>query len=53
MYNTNSDTKSKNATLRCCFCNYIDTYILVRGTTTITETGDAAAARPADEREKV
>ena len=52
MFKTNSDPKSKSTTLRCCLCNYIDTYLLVRGTTTITGAGDAAAARPADEREK-
>ena len=52
MCNTNSDPKSKSTRLRCCLCNYIDTNILVRGTTTTTGAGDAAAARPADEREK-
>ena len=31
--------------LRSSFCDYADTYILVKGTITVTGAGDAAAAR--------
>ena len=33
-------------------CDYADSYILVKGTITITEAEDYAAARQADERDK-
>ena len=39
--------------LRSNLCNYADSYILVKGTITITGAGDDAAARQADERNKV
>ena len=38
--------------LRSNLCDYADAYILVNGRITITGTGDAAAARQADERDK-
>ena len=38
--------------LRSNLCDYADSYILVKGTITITGTGDDVAARQADERDK-
>ena len=38
--------------LRSNLCDYADSYILVKGTITITGAGDDAAARWADERNK-
>ena len=38
--------------LRSNLCDYEDSYILVKGTMTITGVGDDAAARQADERDK-
>ena len=38
--------------LRSNLCDYVDSYILVKGTITITGAGDDAAARQADERNK-
>ena len=38
--------------LRLNLCDYADSYILVKGTITITGAGDDAAARQADERKK-
>ena len=38
--------------LKSGLCDYTDAYILVKGSTTITGAGDAAAARQADERDK-
>ena len=38
--------------LRSNLCDYADSYILVKGTITITGAGDDAAARQADERDK-
>ena len=49
-YTTGSDIKFKTTVLRSSLCDYADAYILVKGTTTITGAGDAAAARRADER---
>ena len=49
----NSDIRFKTKMLRSHFCDYADSYILVKGTITITRAGDAAAAvRKADERNK-
>ena len=48
----NSDIRFKTAMLRSNLCDYADSYILVKGTITITGAGDNAAARPADERNK-
>ena len=38
--------------LKSSLCHYSDAYILVKGTITITEEGNDAAARQADERDK-
>ena len=40
-YTTGSDIKFKTAMLRSSLCDYADAYILVKGTITITGTGDA------------
>ena len=44
-YKPGGDIKFKTTTLRSTWCNYADAYILVKGTVTITEAGDNAAAR--------
>ena len=44
---TNSDIRFKTS-----ICDYSDSYILVKGTITITGEGDGAAARQANERDK-
>ena len=49
---TNSDIRSKTTMLRSNLCDYADSYILVKGTITITGAGDDAAARRADESNK-
>ena len=49
---TNSDIRFKTTMLRSDLCDYADSYILVKGTTTITGAGDDAAARQAYERNK-
>ena len=49
---TNSDIRFKTAILRSNQCDYADSYILVKGTITITGVGDGAAARRADEKNK-
>ena len=51
-YNVNSQIKFKTTMLKSSLCDYSDTYILVKGTITITGAGDNAAARQADERDK-
>ena len=38
--------------LKSSLCDYSDAYIFVKGRITITEAGDDAAARRADERDK-
>ena len=48
----NSDTRFKTTMLRPNLCDYADSYILVKGTITITGAGDDAAVRRADERNK-
>ena len=48
----NSDVRFKTTMLRSNLCDYADSYILVKGTITITGAGDDAAARQADERDK-
>ena len=45
-----SDFRFKTKMLRSNLCDYADSYILVKGTMTIT--GDDAAARQGDERDK-
>ena len=49
---TSNDIKFKTTMLRSNLCDYADAYILVKGTIRITGTGDDAAARQADERDK-
>ena len=51
-YNVNSQIKFKTTMLKSSLCGYSDTYILVKGTITITGAGADAAARQADERDK-
>ena len=48
----NSDIRFKTAMLRSNLCDYADSYILVKGTITITDEGDNAAAERADKRDK-
>ena len=48
----NSDIGFKTTMLRSNLCDYADSYILVKGTITITGAEDDAAARQADERNK-
>ena len=52
-YNVNSQIKFKTTMLKSSLCDYSDTYILVNGTITITGAGNDAAARQADESDKV
>ena len=47
-----SDIIFKTTMLRSNLCDYTDSYILVKGTITITGAGDDAVARRADERNK-
>ena len=48
----NSDIKFKTTMLRSNLFDYADSYILVKGTITITGAGDNDAARRVDERDK-
>ena len=48
----NSDIRFKTTMLRSNLCDYADLYIFVKGTITITGTGDDAAARRADKEIK-
>ena len=48
----NGDIKFKTTMLRSNLSDYVDSYILVKGTTTITGEGADAAAERADERDK-
>ena len=48
----NSDTEFKTTMLRSNLCDYADSYILAKGTITITSAGDNDAARRANERDK-
>ena len=48
----NSDIRFKTTMLRSNLCDYVDSYIIVKGIITITGVGDDAAARLADERDK-
>ena len=48
----NSDIRFKTTMLRSNLCDYDDSYILVKGTITITGAGDDATARRADEGNK-
>ena len=51
-YNIRSQIKFKTTMLKSSLCDYSDAYILVKGKITITGTGDNAAARQKDERDK-
>ena len=42
LYNTNSQIKFKTSMLRSSLCDYIDVYILVSGTVTVPNKGEAA-----------
>ena len=48
----NSDIRFKTTMLRSNLCDYVGSYIFVKGTITITGEGDNAAAERADERDK-
>ena len=48
----NSDIRFKTTMLRSNLCDYADSYILVKGTITITGEGADATAERADERDK-
>ena len=48
----NSDIRFKTTMLRSNLCDHADSYILIKGTITITGAGGDAAARQADERNK-
>ena len=48
----NSDIRFKTTMLRSNLYDYADSYILVKGTITVTRAGDDAAVRRADERNK-
>ena len=48
----NSDIRFKTTMLRSNLCDYADSYILVKGTITITGEGENSAAERADERDK-
>ena len=48
----NSDIRFKTTMLRSNLSDYVDLYILVKGTITITGEGDNAAAERADEKDK-
>ena len=52
-YNVNSQIKSKTTLLISSLCDYSNVYILVKGKITIIGAGDDAAAKQADERDKV
>ena len=49
---TINDIKFKTTMLRSNLCDYADAYILVKGTITITGTGDDEATKRADKRDK-
>ena len=48
----NSDIRYKTTMLRSNLCDYADSYIVVKGTITITGEGDNAGEIQADERDK-
>ena len=51
-YNVNSQIKFKATMLKSSLCDYSDAYIFAKRKITITEEGDNAAARQADERDE-
>ena len=50
---TGNDIKFKTTMLSSNLCDYADAYIVVKGTITITGTGNDDAIKRADERERV
>ena len=52
-YNVNGQIKFKTTMVKYSLCDYSDAYILVKGKITITGAIDDAAARQADEMDKV
>ena len=52
VYNTSSDIRFRTTMLKSSLCDYSDAYIIVKGTITITQTGDDAAARKTNQRNK-
>ena len=53
VYNTDSDIRFKTTMLKSSLCDESDAYMLVKGRKIITETGEDAAARQGDLRNKV
>ena len=51
-YNITSQIKFKTTMLNSSLCDYSDTYILDKGTITITRAGEDADAGHTDERER-
>ena len=51
-YSAGSDIRFKTTMLRSNLCDYVDSYILVKGTITITEAGADDAAKRLDGRNK-
>ena len=51
-HNSNGDIRFETTVLQSILCDYVDVYILVKGTITITGAGSDAAARQTDERNK-
>ena len=49
---TGNSIKFKTTMLRSNLCDYVDAYILVKGTITITGNGDDDAVKRANERDK-
>ena len=49
---TGNDIRFKTTMLRSNLCDYVDSYILVKRTITITGTGDNAVERQQDEGDK-
>ena len=52
VYNTSSDIRFRTTMLKSSLCDYSDAYIIVKGTITITQAGDDAAARKTNQRNK-
>ena len=52
VYNTSSDIRFRITMLKSSLCDYSDAYIIVKGTITITQAGDDAAARKTNQRNK-
>ena len=52
LYSVGSDIRFKITMLRSNLCDYVNAYILVKGTITITGARNDDAARQADERNK-